>query len=1440
MIRPGIPPCTCSGRNVRGIGAERSSGSRMPWSHWYVNEQTEQGHMDIESCYQLGALLKEQGDILGAERCFRRIVEQAPDLPDPQHSLGVVLQLQERLVEAIGHYRAAIALDPCFVKAHYNLATALWRSGSYQEAMACARKTIDLDPAHAEAHGLLGQLALLTGDLGHGWDEYEWRWETREGSTKKQDLGRPQWDGSPLAGRTLLIHMEQGRGDMIQFIRYAPLAAATGGRVVVCALRELVALLATVEGISQVVDRQGPLPEFDVHIPVLSLPRVLGTTLETVPNRIPYLRPDPAKVAAWRQLMPANGRVRVGLVWAGQEKPDPFRSMPLSACVPLLSLPHVDIYSLQMGRGVEEITSLAAGGAIIDHTARISDFADTAALIANLDLVITIDTAVAHLAGALGKQAWILLPFVPDWRWLLARDDSPWYPTMRLFRQQSPGDWHGVVERVREALEQRLGSPAFHNQRGIELLQAGQPGAAEQAFSAAIAFAPDYAEAHSNLGATLDNQKRYREALASYRTALSLKPDFVQALFNMGNVHRELGELAEARRCYEQVRELSPGLPQADLCLAQIWKEERDFARARGCVERVLALRPDDASALHSLGEICQAEERFPEAIEAYQRALAIEPGNVKSQNMLGMVFHLIGSLEAAEECYRKALAAKPDALTVLNNLGAVYQSQGRFSESVAVLRQAVAVDPSYAEAHWNLALSLLARGEYRDGWLEYEWRFKKSNPVPERHFDQPRWDGSPLDGRTILLHCEQGFGDTLQFIRYAPLVAQRGGRVVVECQTPALKRLIAGVAGVSDVIAAGEALPSMDCHAHLLSLPLIFQTTVATIPADVPYLRADPADRAIWRGRMGSAESLKVGLVWSGRQNLVLNRKRTCNLSIFAPLAAVPNVIFYSLQVGDGAEQATEAPVGLHLVDLTAHIRDFADTAALIANLDLVITIDTSVAHLAGAMAKPTWVLLPHVADWRWLANREDSPWYPGTRLFRQSVPGDWQGVVRSVASALEQYRSAASPVAPGPVFLNASSPGEANAGVPVTCPPPPGLAKRPRGLKVGLAWSGRQNKVLNRKRSCPLAAFTPLADVPNVTFYSLQVGSGVDRATEPPPGMAFLDLTGHIHDFEDTAAFIANLDLIITIDTSVAHLAGAMGKPAWVLLPYAADWRWLTTGGDSPWYPGVRLFRQPDLGEWDAVIQAVAEALNERASSGWGECPPQPRCPGPARFSEERAWLERSLDGYLRERTLNPSDPVAHLNVGAALGLLGRHREAIPHYRRVLELSPEHVQAHLNLAFSLLALGEFAEGWRHHEWRHAMVDSQLPPWPLLQRSGLGRPPGGQRLLVHSEQGYGDTIQFIRFIPHLADLGYCVTVTCQPELATLVGSVRGVSRVVPHGESLPVCDLQVLLLSLPYLFGTTLETLPDEVPYLAPRPHQVVLWHNRLCGSSEAGGDQP
>jgi tetratricopeptide (TPR) repeat protein len=513
---------------------------------------------------------------------------------------------------------------------------------------------------------------------------------------------------------------------------------------------------------------------------------------------------------------------------------------------------------------------------------------------------------------------------------------------------------------------------------------------------------PHDAEAHCNRGVALDALQKYEEAIECYRSALSLKPDFIQPLFNMGNACLSLGNLDGAGACYERVLQFTPNFVQAHLRLGDIAKTGREYASAHVHYQNAFFLDPSCVDALQGIAEIYLAEEKFDDAITAYKKVVTSAPERSDAWNMLGTAYHSIERHADAEACYRKALALLPESVTICNNLGVELNDQGRLAEAISVYRHLLEVDTNYADGHWNLAVALLTTGNYSEGWREYEWRFKKSGPVPDRDFVQPRWDGSPLKGRTILLHAEQGFGDTIQLARYVPLVVERGGNVILECQVPALKRLLTSLNGITEVVVAGDPLPQFHCHLPLMSLPLIFETTMATIPRDIPYLAAQVEDIEEWQKRLGAPGSFRVGLVWSGRQSQLLNRKRSCPLENFAPLATIPNIDFYSLQVGDAFVQLNTGDPDFRLIDLTANIDDFSDTAAFIANLDLVITIDTAVAHLAGAVGAQTWVLLPHGADWRWQCDRADSPWYPTIRLFRQTSPGDWPSLINIVTAAL------------------------------------------------------------------------------------------------------------------------------------------------------------------------------------------------------------------------------------------------------------------------------------------------------------------------------------------------------------------------------------------------------------------------------------------------------
>lgn len=497
------------------------------------------------------------------------------------------------------------------------------------------------------------------------------------------------------------------------------------------------------------------------------------------------------------------------------------------------------------------------------------------------------------------------------------------------------------------------------------------------------------AAVHSNLAFALNALGRHDAALAAANRALTLKSGFVDALNNRGVALAGVNRPDEALANFDKLLAAKPDFPEA-------WSNRSGALRDLGLAE---------------------------EALASCDKALALRPNYAEAwSNRANALSDLNRPLDA-QASYERALAASSTFADAWNNLGLTFVDLNRHADALACYERALTLSPDSAETHWNRALCLLQMGELDAGFAEYEWRWQRKRIAPSRRtFDVPLWLGeASLDDKTILLHAEQGLGDTLQFCRYAALVAKQGARVVLEVQ-PELKRLLTGLEGVAELVTAGEPLPTFDYHCPLLSLPLSMRTVVATIPADTPYLFAEAQASAQWRTRIEAAvprDALKVGLVWAGghRPHVPELRKndarRSLDIERLAPLLDVPGVQWFSLQKGAKAVQQLSAMREHHeaarrVIDWTDELNDFADTAALVDHLDLVISVDTSTAHLAGAMNRPVWILNRLDTCWRWMLEREDTPWYPSARLFRQPTLGDWDSVIENIRRALAAHRVA------------------------------------------------------------------------------------------------------------------------------------------------------------------------------------------------------------------------------------------------------------------------------------------------------------------------------------------------------------------------------------------------------------------------------------------------
>ncbi len=438
---------------------------------------------------------------------------------------------------------------------------------------------------------------------------------------------------------------------------------------------------------------------------------------------------------------------------------------------------------------------------------------------------------------------------------------------------------------------------------------------------------------------------------------INREPQNPEAFIGLGNALHDSGNHEQAVKCFKKALELDPENSLAYHGLGNALLETKDNNAAIAAYQNALRIAPNNIEAHINLGLAFSAKEENQKAIESFNRAIKLSPANIKAHINLGNTFMYMNLLDNALECYKNALIISPDNFEACTNMATALKEKKLPKEALIWHSKSLEINPDYPEAHFNRALTLLLLGNFKEGWEEHEWRWKKGDYlVHRRDFSQPRWDGSDIKGKTILLHAEQGYGDTLQFIRYAPLIAQMGAKVIVECQ-PALVSLLKNTEGVNAAVSKGEAIPDFDLHCPVLSLPLAFKTELSSIPANIPYIRPSEEIIAKWKKRIGgNKDRLKVGISWAGNPEHRNDRNRSCGFEVMKQLLDIHGIDFYNLQVLNKAG-------GVHpkLIDFTEEIRSFEDTAGLISSLDLIVAVDTAVGHLGGAMGKEVWMMLPY-----------------------------------------------------------------------------------------------------------------------------------------------------------------------------------------------------------------------------------------------------------------------------------------------------------------------------------------------------------------------------------------------------------------------------------------------------------------------------------------------
>lgn len=1267
-----------------------------------------------ESIANIGHCEFELGNYDAAEAAARRAIELAPERALYRAYLGMALLLQDRIPEARDAFHRARDIEakaPLDADATLHSTYGLMRIGDYQAVIELCRARLPHQPdPNAHVHYAFALLTL--GCYPEGWQQYEFRWTQSPLLASRPPFVQPTWIGQALAGKTVLVRGEQGAGDSFQFTRFTAVLKERGATVLWQGQQGVAGIARAFDGVDAVVGASDPVPDFDFHASLMSLPSALALDVTGIPSAIPYIRVDSRRADRWHARW--NGsNPSVGLVWSGNpaHHRDRHRSMSLAALRPLWDIESVHFVSLQKPVRPEDLVHWPANDRLIRVEDQLTSFEETAAAIASLDLVICVDTAVAHLAGALGAAVWVLLPEVGDFRWFDEGQDSPWYPTMRLFRQRKLGDWSDVIARVAHALAaptlrtdiatlRERSTVACALPRGatasaaisgviarvrearhgiIQYLPNGSREAAaleacgeylEGELAVLVTLMPPDAQvlvAGAGIGTHAvpiarsmtsaghlllheadpirkrllrQNLSAQRELMkvsilsgslvpsagasdascevldklgldrldalkiddpcaadvllgSSRRTIAHLRPVVLAAAEDRSAVHKLAEHVKGLRyRCYTVVtpfasddnfygvvvpteltecriallgvpEEMTLSIPMegcvpldadaveavpdrrpstvtrllqrlrrsgnretairqtvrrtkdmrqpiaesarlagesqqdgaaaivsalldrnpgnSELLMARgaalygqdrVYEAYEDLSAAvrsglrdpllfqwlaRSCLRlgragesgawawRAKAARADAGSTLVLLAQSLAAQGNHTEAGYWSKKALGVDgldddallgaaqcsldASDVKTAEaavrrtmkavrastltMLGAVLLRSGRKAEAADAFQQALRA-PDAdqapASAFVNLAIGFSEQGRVHDALQLYESHLPRIPD-AYGYFVYGMALLRTGRFAEGWKALEFRWLTPRFLAQRPPDGlPRWRGQDLGGRSVLLRSEQGLGDSIQFIRYAELLARLGAKVIVQAHED-VAALMRTASGVAHVLEPSEIVPKCDFAVPMMSLPHAFGTELSTVPATVPYLQVPRERSGSWADELSSQSSRRIGIVWAGNPKHERDRERSIPFAALKPLFADRDSTFYSLQKGSAAADCVTEMASCSVVDLAPRLVDFVETAAAIAQLDLVVSVDTAVAHIAGALGKPVWLMLPHVADFRWLEGRTDSPWYPTMRIFRQSVPGAWSDVIASVADALAGF----APTAPG-----------------------------------------------------------------------------------------------------------------------------------------------------------------------------------------------------------------------------------------------------------------------------------------------------------------------------------------------------------------------------------------------------------------------------------------
>ncbi len=1428
-----------------------------------------------DSYTNLGNVLQDWDDWPGALRLHQRAVLLAPRSPIALTAMGLALHLLGRIGEAEAAHRRALSIDGRHAEAYANLGMLQWQSMRVDEAEETLRRAVDIDPSLGAARLNFALVSLAKGNLREGWDAYRDRFRAKDYQVRT--IAAPPWQEGAATVRRLLVWREQGVGDELMFASCYPtlaerVAAGRIGQVILECDRRLVSLFArsfpwatvraetAADGMETLVP-----PDCDAQIAAGDLPRLLRPDLGSF-LALPWLVPDPVRLDLWRERLTALGPgLKVGIAWRSQLMTTERRAayITLDAFAPLFALPGVVFVNLQYGDCEAEIAAAEERfGVTIHRWGDLNlkdDFEGAAALTASLDLAIAPAVSSGELAGALGVPAWRI--GACDWT-QLGTGVRPWYPTMRLFQPRPGETLDGVMVRVARVLRQSMPPPeaalshptvdaaplvadAIARYRagaldeaenlcrtaldavpehavalhllGVLRLRRGDPTDAAAVLARAVKADPGNAAAHAALADACQAMGRHDAALVTQRNAVLLSPDAAEHWLNRTALLRAQGEGGEAEACARRALRIRPSLGVAHTHLGHLLADRGDRAGAERSHRRALALTPSGVEALVNLGALHLTADRPAEAERLLRRATATAPDEAAAWSHRGSALDRLGRTDEAFACHRRAVDRAPDMAEAHANHAMHWARRRRPAEAIAAYRQAIQANPALPTAHYNLSLLLLEQGDLRSGWAEHEWRFGTPQfRGQERRFAARTWRGENIATARLLVWREQGVGDEILFASCYPDLLRRAGHVVIECDRRLVSLFARSFPGAA--VRAPTVEPrDVDVQIAAGALPRLLRSDRKRFPAQ-PWLVPDPARLALWRERLAAlGPGLKVGVAW--RSQLMVGERRAAyvTLDAFAPLFALPGVVFVNLQYDECAAEiaAAEARFGVTIhrwsdLDLKD---DFEAAAALTANLDLVITPAVSPGELAGALGVPVWKFGHR--DWTQLGTGV-RPWFPTMRLF-QPRPGEMlDAALGRMATALRRF-------------------------MPVGGEPPPAVPDDPDTLLETAAALHRDGR---------LAEAAPL--------YERVLKAQVDH----PVALHLSGLLAHqTGDSAEGARRIARaldrMPAYAAAQSSLGTVLLALGRApeavrrfrlALALQPAAAAaltnlGNALEAAHDLPAAAAAHrraTLADPALAEahdnWGAVLTRLgaldaAEACHRRAlrlapdrEDGWLNLGVVLRRAG---------RLEGALQALVRALSLAPGQGDAPANLGRLLRDRGQDAAAELWCRRALAVEPGHPAAAFNLGLLDLARGDLAAGWAGYDARFRARElsgaARAVPVPAWE----GEDPSGLRLLVWAEQGIGDEIMFAGCLDGLIERAGAVVVECDRRLVPLFARSfpRAEWRPAPADPEAPCAgiDRHVAMGSLPRWLRPRLDRFSPRPSFLTADPERAALWRARV-----------